>query len=161
MKYIYVLGLLTLLSCSNDQDDTDTPRFKMAYYFDMYTYYDVASVDYSDAVAVQFEYDAQKRIKKRVGGVIAIASNPLYSHKFTDYIYRDLVYNDNTISMVSYTTPSYPEYQDNEDIIILDTQNRMIQKTTYNEFKFPQRDTITYTYVGNKLANYVKTSYVS
>jgi len=166
--YGILITLLTILSCSNDDSGNMMPlgdNFKISSYHGVYAQYNthLTLIPTRDNL-VKFEYDLLSRITKRIGNFAYASANSGIGGTLHDSLYTSLTYTDNKIYLEKKIIPfegvnTVPE---NETIIKLDYNNRMVQKITFEEYyNTPKMDTTNYTYENDKLISYIKTSNIS
>jgi len=163
---IAIVILITTLSCSNDDDEViatePVDNFYIESYHGFYAQYNTyLSTFFNYSNIISFEYDDSNRISKRHGDILYLGSGSGGGGYLHDSLYTDLVYTNNKIHLEKKAIPfNGLTVLENETIIELDAYNRMIRKTTMEEYyNTPKRDTTNYTYSNGKLRSFVKTSF--
>lgn len=162
--YGMLIALLTFLSCSDD--DGNIPpgdNFNIANYHGFYGQYDIQlSPNTTQDDLINFEYDQFNRITKRTGDVVYASPNSGIEGYLHNMLYTSLTYSGNNIYLERKISPNgnFTTVAENETTIVLDFNNRMIQKITFEAElgSTPKRDTTNYTYENDKLISYIKTS---
>lgn len=166
-KILSLLALIAFCSCNNDDDSLDTipdDSLNIESYYALYgNYTRTIYPDTNSDNLVKFQYDSQGRVIKRFGDILYSSPNSAYGPVISDSLFTDLVYFDNKVKLtkgISYLGYSTAE---NESIITLDSQNRMIKKTNRYQTNSGniEIDTINFTHYNNKLTKYIKTSNTS
>jgi len=160
--------LLTTLSCSTDDSENLIPpvdNFKIVSYHGFYGQYNIQlSQNIAQDDLVKFEYDQFGRIINRIGNVVYASPNSGIEGYLHNLLYTSVTYSNNKIYLEKkiYPNGNLTTVPENERTISLDVNNRMIQKITFESElgSTPQRDTTNYTYDGDKLISYIKTSNV-
>ncbi len=153
MKKITLLSSLAvfiLISCSSNDSATTpvTPTVAdpQSYFFKYMDYPSDMALDPNADNIIQLIYDSDNKITKRVGGYKFLAPGAGISTMYSNLYYDDVNYSNNEIHIVRklnstiYTTSPF------ERILTLDSQNRIIKKTTFKQQSYPEYDTINYTY---------------
>ncbi|MCX7549278.1 hypothetical protein [Xanthomarina sp. F2636L] len=163
-----LISLITNLSCSKDDDSAEqvieqpVDNFYIESYQSIYAQYNIyffPNLAFSGRIS--FEYDEHNRITKRHGDILHMSSNGVVGGYLDDSLYIDLTYANNKVYLEKKASP-FIDYQtpENETIIELDENSKMILKTAFQEyFSFTKRDTTNYTYNDGKLRSFIKTTY--
>jgi len=159
-----LITIITILGCSNDDSENmiePIDNFLIESYHGIYAQYNILLVlnpDFDNLI--KFEYDESNRIIKRIGDILHTSPNSGIQGYLHDSLYTSLTYSENKIHLEKKVSPfgGFSEVPDNETIIELDYNNRMIQKITFELYNDPQIDTTNYTYENGKLISFLKTS---
>lgn len=153
---------LTNISCSTDDLTESVGNFNIEKYHGMHAQYDVQlSLNMAQDNLVKFEYDAQNRISKRIGNVVYASPSSGIEGYLHNYLYTDLSYSDNKIYLEKKILPNgnFTTVPSNETTFELDSDGRLLQKISFEEFIAPQIDTTDYTYFEGKLSSFTKRIY--
>lgn len=149
-KFFSFFAVVILMSSCSDEDSVPseavTEFSPQSYHFINMDYPTNMAISLTLDNLVKIEYDGNNKMIKRVGGKYYLAAGAGASSVFTNEIYDELIYSNNLIQINRKTSSTNYFIHDFERKLILDNQNRVIKKTTYQETTYPYNDTINYFY---------------
>lgn len=153
MNFFKVFSVIAFVifmsSCSNEDsisNEAVTEFSPQSYHFVNMDYPINMAISISLDNLVKIEYDENNKIIKRVGGKYYLAAGSGAGSVFTNEIYDELIYSNNLIQINRKTSSTNYFIHDFERKFLLDNQNRVIKKITYQESIYPYNDTINYFY---------------
>lgn len=167
-KIFYLILTLTFYSCTDDDNNSSSENlpeeidFNIESYYYHYAYYSklVYPNGNSDNL-IKFQYNSEGKIIKRIGDLLYISPNAGTSPIISDSLFTDLIYYDNKIKLTKGTSYLGSTTLENESIITLDSQHKILEKANRYQINSGQiiLDTIRFNYdSNNKLISYIKTS---
>jgi hypothetical protein len=148
-KFFSIVAVLAFVSsCSNDENSSsETAEFSpKSYHFKNMDYPLDMVMSPTLENLVKIEYNHNNKISKRVGGYLYLSSGSGAGTGFTDEIYDELIYSNNLIQINRKTSSVNYSVSPFQRKLILDNQNKIIKKISYQELVFPYNDTINYFY---------------
>jgi hypothetical protein len=143
MKKIFIvfasLSMLLIICCRKDEPIIPA---NSCYYYGYMDYPGYAKPDPDVDYTVDIIYNGDK-IVKRIGDLIAISPSTGYNYKYTDSIYDELTYFENSISIIKKTSYQGLSILPDERVIYLDDQDKMILEVFPTNSLF---DSIYYSY---------------
>lgn len=151
MKIYGFLILILFISCSKDDVklNENVDYFPESYHFKNMNYPLNMILNPSLDNLVKINYDFNNKIINRVGGIFYLGAGSGAGSIFTNEIYDEVLYSDNLIQINRKTSSTNYFIHDFERKLILNNQNKIIKKITYQEGIYPYNDTIAYFYNGS------------
>lgn len=154
LKILAIVALLIVSGCSKEEIiSNETIEYNPQSYFFIYMNYPGMSLNMDLENLVKINYNSENKIIKRIGGILYLSQNSGSSSMFTDQIYDDVSYINNEIHIIRKTSSINYSIYSFERKLILDNQNRIIKKITYQQNGNPTNETINYSYNNLGLIN--------
>lgn len=158
MKQITVFFTLAILlfSCSNDNVDDENQNNSPL----LTKIRDGFATKNQTDLFIHFEYDDQKRLTKKTGGLFQLDPMTGYSNFYTDQLYTTFVYSKNKVTIENFDTIEGYTVPKNTSYVTLNSAGQIVQKDIppYPGQDYFWHERIYYIYSGNKLTE-IKSTY--
>lgn len=157
MKYLFTILVagICLVSCSSNEDNTENKDSDPLVKQMKFDGSNPVLTDNYQNLNFNFEYDNQKRLTKKVGGYMAIASGTGYSRAYTDKVFTSLIYTNNKVTVENFYSGIYT-IDKNTSYYTLNSSNQIEEKEKPNNSLY-QSKKLFYKYSNGKLIEIVTT----
>ncbi len=152
MKKIITILLLgfVMISCSRNEDNpvVNEPlitKMNTNVFYPGSSSYDQAELKFN------FEYDANQKLTKEIGGFLPVSGSSGIGGLFTDKVYTSLIYTNNTVTVEDFSSTTDFDVLKNTKYFTLNILNQILTKEIPNSNNYWLKKQ-TFKYLDNKIS---------